>query len=144
MKSQSHRCDVRFFIARCNQSCYHCSCSNCTHLSGRSVIVAPTMHSFLLSHTRSSPRGSPCITFSHDPSVNAQFIGSCLPHMCLPFNASAVPRSDLYGCDESIFPYALAFHTLMPLFFPLAFCVCGELAKGLGETLCLLQAPLIP
>ena len=50
-------------------------------------------------------------TLSHDPSVNAQFIGSCLPHMCLPFNASAVPRSDLYGCDESVFPYALAFHT---------------------------------
>jgi hypothetical protein len=34
-------------------------------------------------------------SLSHDPSVNAQFIGSCSPHMCLPFNASAVPRSDM-------------------------------------------------
>ena len=24
---------------------------------------------------------------------------------------SAIPRSDLYSCDESLFPYALAFHT---------------------------------
>jgi hypothetical protein len=70
-------------------------------------------------------------SLSHDPSVNAQFIGSCSPHMCLPFNASAVPRSDLYGCDESIFPYALAFHTLMPL-FPPAFCECGEFVDPLG------------
>ena len=29
-------------------------------------------------------------TLSHDPAVNAQFIGSCLPHMCLPFNAPAI------------------------------------------------------
>jgi hypothetical protein len=70
-------------------------------------------------------------SLSHDPSVNAQFIGSCLPHMCLPFNASAVPRSDLHGCDESLFPYALAFHTLMPL-FPPALCECGEHADPLG------------
>ncbi len=70
-------------------------------------------------------------SLSHDPSVNAQFIGSCLPHMCLPFNASAVPRSDLHGCDESLFPYALAFHTLMPL-FPPAFCECNEFVDPLG------------
>jgi hypothetical protein len=70
-------------------------------------------------------------TLSHDSSVNAQFIGSCLPHMCLPFNASAVPRSDLYGCDESIFPYALSFHTLMPL-FPPSLCDCGEPVDPLG------------
>jgi hypothetical protein len=70
-------------------------------------------------------------TLSHDPSVNAQFIGSYLPHMCLPFNASAVPRSDLYGCNESTFPYALAFHTLMPL-FPPAFCECGDFVDPLG------------
>jgi hypothetical protein len=31
-------------------------------------------------------------SLSHDPAVNAQFIGSCLPHMCLPFNASAIPE----------------------------------------------------
>jgi hypothetical protein len=70
-------------------------------------------------------------SLSHDPAVNAQFIGSCLPHMCLPFNASAVPRSDLHGCDESLFPYALAFHTLMPL-FPPAHCECGEHVDPLG------------
>ena len=70
-------------------------------------------------------------SLSHDPAVNAQFIGSCLPHMCLPFNASAVPRSDLHGCDESLFPYALAFHTLMPL-FPPALCECGEHVDPLG------------
>ena len=70
-------------------------------------------------------------SLSHDPAVNAQFIGSCLPHMCLPFNASAVPRSDLHGCDESLFCYALAFHTLMPL-FPPAHCDCGEFVDPLG------------
>ena len=37
---------------------YHCSCSNFTRLSGRSAIAAPTMHSFLPSHTRSSPHDS--------------------------------------------------------------------------------------
>jgi hypothetical protein len=72
-----------------------------------------------------------CSSLSHDPAVNAQFIGSCLPHMCLPFNASAVPRSDLLGCDESLFPYALAFHALMPL-FPPALCECGEHVDPLG------------
>ena len=70
-------------------------------------------------------------SLSHDPSVNSQFIGSCSPHMCLPFNASAIPRSDLYGCDESLFPYSLAFHTLMPL-FPPSFCDCGEFVDPLG------------
>ena len=70
-------------------------------------------------------------SLSHDPAVNAQFIGSCLPHMCLPFNASAIPRSDLHGCDESLFPYTLAFHTLMPLFAP-ALCECGEHIDPLG------------
>ena len=70
-------------------------------------------------------------SLSHDPAVNAQFIGSCLPHMCLPFNASAIPRSDLNGCDESLFPYAIAFHTLLPL-FPPALCECGEHVDPLG------------
>ena len=37
---------------------YHCSCSNFTRLSGRSAIAAPTMHSFIPSHTRSSPHDS--------------------------------------------------------------------------------------
>jgi hypothetical protein len=70
-------------------------------------------------------------TLSHDPAVNAHFLGSCLPHMCLPFNASAIPRSDLAGCDEALFPYALAFHTMMPL-FPPNLCECGEHVDPLG------------
>jgi hypothetical protein len=72
-----------------------------------------------------------CSSLSHDPAVNAQFIGSCLPHMCLPFNASAIPRSDLHKCNEATFPYALAFHTMMPL-FPPALCKCGEHVDPLG------------
>ena len=46
--------------------------------------------------------------------------------MCLPFNDSAVPRSDLHGGDESLFPYALAYHTLLMPLFPQALCECGE------------------
>ena len=37
---------------------YLCSCSNFTRLSGSSAIAAPTMHSFIPSHTRSSPHDS--------------------------------------------------------------------------------------
>ncbi len=70
-------------------------------------------------------------SLSHDPAVNAQFIGSCLPHTCLTFNASAIPRTDLYKCDESTFPYALAFHSMMPL-FPPSVCQCGEHVETLG------------
>jgi hypothetical protein len=45
---------------------YH-ACSNLTHLSGRSAIVAPTMHSFILSQTRTSPLASPAASpfFTH-------------------------------------------------------------------------------
>jgi hypothetical protein len=70
-------------------------------------------------------------TLSHDPAVNAQFIGSCLPHMCLSFNAPAVPRADLLACNEDLFPYALAFHSMMPL-FPLDICACGDHVDPLG------------
>jgi hypothetical protein len=72
-----------------------------------------------------------CSKLSHDPAVNAQFMGSCLPHMCLPFNASAIPRSDLESSDQALFPYAIAFHSMMPL-FPTDMCLCGELVDPLG------------
>jgi len=70
-------------------------------------------------------------TLSHDPAVNAQFIGSCLPHMCLPFNAPAIPRAELNTCIQDLFPYALAFHSMMPL-FPHDICTCGETIDPLG------------
>ena len=72
-----------------------------------------------------------CSTMSHDPAVNAQFIGSCLPHMCLPFNAPSIPRSDLDTCNEFTFPHAVAFHSMMPL-FPQELCLCGEQVDPLG------------
>jgi hypothetical protein len=68
---------------------------------------------------------------SHDPAVNAHFIGSCLPHMCLPFNSAFTPLADIYSCDEPIFSYSLAFHTMMPL-FPTHICNCGEHVDPLG------------
>jgi hypothetical protein len=68
---------------------------------------------------------------SHDPAVNAHFIGSCLPHMCLPFNSASVPLSDIHSCDESLFSYSLAFHTMMPL-FPTHICNCGDQVDPLG------------
>jgi len=70
-------------------------------------------------------------TLSHDPAVNAQFIGSCLTHMNLPFNAPAIPRSDLNTCDQLLFPYALAYHSMMPL-YPQDICLCGESVDPLG------------
>jgi hypothetical protein len=70
-------------------------------------------------------------TLSHDPAVNGQFIGSCLPHMSLPFNAPAIPRTDLNSCNQDLFPYALAFHSMMPL-FPQDLCICGESVDPLG------------
>ena len=70
-------------------------------------------------------------TLSHDPAVNGQFIGSCLPHMNLPFNAPAIPRVDLNACNQDLFPYALAFHSMMPL-FPQDICICGDSVDPLG------------
>jgi hypothetical protein len=70
-------------------------------------------------------------SLSHDPSVNAQFIGSCLPHMCLPFNSASVPLADICSCDEPLFSYALAFHTMMPL-FSTHICSCGTQVDPLG------------
>ena len=60
---------------------------------------------------------------SHDPAVNAQFIGSCSPAMCLPFNSSAMPRHILDNLDETLFKYALAWHSMQPLFPPFQ-CPC--------------------
>jgi len=62
-------------------------------------------------------------SLSHDPAVNAQFIGSCSPAMCLPFNSSAVPRHILDTLNETHFKYALAWHTMQPL-FPASQCAC--------------------
>ena len=70
-------------------------------------------------------------TLSHDPAVNGQFIGSCLPHMNLPFNAPAIPRADLNACNQDLFSYALAFHSMMPL-FPQDICICGDSVDPLG------------
>jgi hypothetical protein len=70
-------------------------------------------------------------SLSHDPSVNAQFLGSCLPHMCLPFNTAFVPLSDIYESDDLLFSYSLAFHSMMPL-FPVHICACGDQVDPLG------------
>ncbi len=55
-------------------------------------------------------------SLSHDPAVNAQFIGSCTAPMCLPFNSAAIPRHVLHHFDDETFRYALAWHTLCPIF----------------------------
>ena len=51
--------------------------------------------------------------------------------MNLPFNAPAIPRMDLNSCNQDLFPYALAFHSMMPL-FPQNICLCGEAVDPLG------------
>ena len=55
-------------------------------------------------------------SLSHDPAVNAQFLGSCTTAMCLPFNSAAIPRHVLHHFDDETFRYALAWHTLCPIF----------------------------
>ena len=70
-------------------------------------------------------------SLSHDTAVNGQFIGSCLPHMCLPFNSASVPLNDAHGCDESLYSYTIAFHTMMPL-FQVSICSCGDQIDPLG------------
>jgi hypothetical protein len=70
-------------------------------------------------------------SLSHDPAVNAQFLGSCLPHMCLPFNTAFVPLSDIHDSDDLLFSYSLAFHSMMPL-FPVHMCACGDHVDPLG------------
>ena len=68
---------------------------------------------------------------SHDPAVNAQFIGSCTPAMSMPFNCTLVPRYILDSLDNYAFSYALAWHVMMPL-FPVFQCPCKQTWDPLG------------
>ena len=70
-------------------------------------------------------------SLSHDPAVNAQFCGSITPSMSLPFNSCLVPRHILDRLDMYDFSYALAWHTMLPLFQP-TLCSCSKLWDPLG------------
>ena len=70
-------------------------------------------------------------TLSHDPAVNAQFLGSCSPTMSMPFNCSLVPRYILDSLDDYAFSYALAWHVMKPL-FPVFQCTCKQTWDPLG------------
>ena len=70
-------------------------------------------------------------TLSHDPAVNAQFLGSCSPTMSMPFNCSLVPRYILDSLDDYAFSYALAWHVMKPL-FPVSQCACKQTWDPLG------------
>lgn len=70
-------------------------------------------------------------SLSHDPAINAQFRGSITPSMSLPFNSCLIPRHILDRLDTYNFSYALAWHTMMPLFQPSA-CSCSKLLDPLG------------
>jgi hypothetical protein len=70
-------------------------------------------------------------SLSHDPAVNAQFRGSITPSMSLPFNSCLVPRHILDRLDMYDFAYALAWHTMMPLFRPSP-CSCSKMWDPLG------------
>jgi ribonuclease HI len=70
-------------------------------------------------------------SLSHDPAVNAQFLGSITPSMSLPFNSCLVPRHILDRLDVYDFSYALAWHTMLPLFQP-SLCSCSKMWDPLG------------
>jgi hypothetical protein len=70
-------------------------------------------------------------SLSHDPAVNAQFRGSISSSMSLPFNSCLVPRYILDRLDTYDFAYALAWHTMLPLFRP-STCSCSKLWDPLG------------
>jgi ribonuclease HI len=70
-------------------------------------------------------------TLSHDPSVNAQFCGSTVPSMSLPFNSALIPRYILNKLDTYDFAYALAWHAMLPLFHPTP-CTCSKMWDPLG------------
>jgi hypothetical protein len=70
-------------------------------------------------------------TLSHDPAVTAQFRGSISPSMSLPFNSCLIPRHILNKLDSYDFAYALAWHTMMPLFEP-SHCTCSKMWDPLG------------
>ena len=70
-------------------------------------------------------------SLSHDPAINAQFCGSITPSMSLPFNSCLVPRHILDRLDTYDFSYALAWHTMLPLFQP-SLCSCSKMWDPLG------------
>lgn len=66
-----------------------------------------------------------------DPAIAAQFLGSVSPTMSLPFNSCLIPRYILDTLDSYDFSYALAWHTMMPL-FPPSLCTCHQVWDPLG------------
>lgn len=66
MKSQSHRCEVRGFIARCNQSCATSAAARTSHASAAAAPSLPPQctHSSHRTHAapRTTPVHSPCTT----------------------------------------------------------------------------------
>lgn len=75
---------------------YHCNCSCLTHLNGRSAIVAPTMHAFVLSQTRTSPLHSPSARpyFTHQSASASSARPICTaPNPSLRTQASATRSS---------------------------------------------------
>jgi hypothetical protein len=71
------------------------------------------------------------MSISVDPSVTAHFQGSITPSMSLPFNSCLVPRFILDSLDNYAFSYALAWHSMMPL-FPPSDCTCKQTWDPLG------------
>jgi hypothetical protein len=71
------------------------------------------------------------LSLSTDPAVAAQFLGSVSPSMSLPFNSCLAPRFVLDTLDDYPFSYALAWHTMLPLFEP-SDCKCGQRWDPLG------------
>jgi Reverse transcriptase (RNA-dependent DNA polymerase) len=70
-------------------------------------------------------------SLSPDAAISSQFKGSVTPLMSLPFNSCLVPRAILDSLDNYAFSYALAWHTMMPLFSP-SICTCSKMWDPLG------------
>jgi hypothetical protein len=71
------------------------------------------------------------LSIAKHPAVAAQFLGSISPSMSLPFNACLIPRFILDSLDNYSFTYALAWHTMLPL-FPPSICACKHNWDPLG------------
>jgi ribonuclease HI len=71
------------------------------------------------------------LSIAKDPAVHAQFRGSILPVMSLPFNSCLLPRFALETLDTYSFSYAIAWHTMLPLFTP-SVCRCQQSWDPLG------------
>jgi ribonuclease HI len=74
---------------------------------------------------------SEALSITTDPAVTAHFQGSLTPSMSLPFNSCLVPRFLLDSLDNYAFSYALAWHSMMPLFSP-SICTCTQAWDPLG------------